>query len=90
MKTSGDLNAFMASGKMYGGLFLLSFFCYMFFNQAIPITDPVESNYALTAKEMVLTADWISPRIYGNVWFDKPVFFFWLTAIAFQLFGFSE
>jgi 4-amino-4-deoxy-L-arabinose transferase-like glycosyltransferase len=56
----------------------------------MPITDPVESNYVLTAKEMVLSADWLSPRIYGNVWFDKPVFFYWLTAIAFQLFGFSE
>jgi len=86
MKTSG----FIVSQKMYWSLFLVSLFCYMFFNQAIPITDPVESNYALTAKEMVLTVDWVSPRIYGNIWFDKPVFFYWLTAIVFQLFGFSE
>ncbi|WP_312560792.1 glycosyltransferase family 39 protein [Anaerospora sp.] len=71
-------------------IFLLSFFIYMLFNQMVPITDPVEANYALTAKEMVLSADWLSPRIYGNVWFDKPVLFYWLTAIAFQLFGFSE
>ena len=90
MRISGDINAFMVSKKMYWGLFLISFLGYMFFNQAIPITDPVESNYVLTAKEMVLTADWVSPKIYGNVWFDKPVFFYWLTAIAFQLFGFSE
>jgi 4-amino-4-deoxy-L-arabinose transferase-like glycosyltransferase len=90
MKTSDTVNAFIVSRKMYWGIFLISFLGYMFFNQAIPITDPVESNYALTAKEMVLTADWVSPRIYGNVWFDKPVFFYWLTAIAFQLFGFSE
>ncbi|WP_237715602.1 ArnT family glycosyltransferase [Pelosinus fermentans] len=50
----------------------------------------MESNYALTAKEMVLSADWVSPRIYGNVWFDKPILFYWLTALSFQLFGFSE
>ena len=90
MKTSGDVSAVMVSKKIYVSIFLISFFCYMFFNQAMPITDPVESNYALTAKEMVLTADWVSPRIYGNVWFDKPVFFYWLTAISFQLFGFTE
>ncbi len=90
MKTSGDVNAFMASKKLYLALFLIPFLGYMFFNQDIPVTDPVESNYALTAKEMVLSADWVSPRIYGNIWFDKPVFFYWLTAMVFQLFGFSE
>jgi 4-amino-4-deoxy-L-arabinose transferase-like glycosyltransferase len=90
MKLFDDVSNFTASPKIYGVLFLISFFGYMFFNQAIPITDPVESNYALTAKEMVLSADWVSPRIYGNVWFDKPIFFYWLTALSFQLFGFSE
>ncbi len=74
----------------YLGLFIFSFIIYVIYNQHVPITDPVEANYALTAKEMVLSADWISPRIYGNVWFDKPVFFYWLTAAAFQVFGFSE
>ncbi|AJQ28749.1 ArnT family glycosyltransferase [Pelosinus fermentans] len=90
MKLFDDVSNFTASPKIYGVLFLISFFGYMFFNQAIPITDPVESNYALTAKEMVLSADWVSPRIYGNAWFDKPIFFYWLTALSFQLFGFSE
>lgn len=27
---------------------------YSLFNWALPVTDPVESNYALTAKEMLL------------------------------------
>lgn len=90
MKASDDVSEFAIFKKKYWGLFLIAFLGYMLFNQAMPITDPVESNYVLTAKEMVLTADWVSPRIYGNVWFDKPVFFYWLTAIAFQLFGFSE
>jgi len=90
MRIFDDINDLTNSPKIYWVLFLISFLGYMFFNQAMPITDPVESNYALTAKEMVLSGDWISPRIYGNVWFDKPIFFYWLTALAFQLFGFSE
>lgn len=90
VRTSVAIGALMRSRQNYLGIFLISFFFYMFFNHIMPITDPVEANYALTAKEMVLTADWISPRIYGNIWFDKPVFFYWITAIAFQLFGFSE
>lgn len=72
------------------GIFLVSFVFYLLCSHIMPITDPVESNYALTAKEMVLSSDWLSPRIYGNVWFDKPVFFYWLTAISFKLFGFSD
>ena len=41
----------------------------------LAVTDPVEVNYAETAKEMLLSGDWVSPRIYGNYWYDKPAFF---------------
>lgn len=56
----------------------------------LAVTDPVESNYALTAKEMVLSGDWISPRIYGIFWYDKPVFFYWLLCLSYTVFGFTE
>ena len=74
----------------YGAVFLTSLLLYLLFSAQLPVTDPVESNYALTAKEMVETADWLSPRIYGKVWYDKPVFFYWLIALSFKLFGFTE
>lgn len=77
--------------KTYKYLFWLSAVLLLFFsNNNLLITDSVESNYALTAKEMVLSGDWISPQIYGHYWFDKPVMFYWLTAIAFKIFGFTE
>ena len=65
---------------------LLLFFC----NGSLLVTDSVESNYALTAKEMVLSGDWLSPQIYGHYWYDKPIMFYWLTALGFKLFGFTE
>jgi 4-amino-4-deoxy-L-arabinose transferase-like glycosyltransferase len=68
----------------------VSFLFFLLFNHRLPITDPVESNYALTAKEMVISSDWLSPQIYGQAWFDKPVFFYWLTALSFKAFGFSD
>ena len=71
-------------------LFLLGVLLFFIGNSAIVITDPVESNYTLTAKEMLLSGDYISPRIYGNYWFDKPVFFYWELIAAFQLFGINE
>lgn len=62
----------------------------LLFNAGIPITDPVESNYALTAKEMVVSGDWLSPRIYGQYWFDKPIMIYWLIALAYKVFGINE
>ena len=59
-------------------------------NGSLLVTDSVESNYALTAKEMVLSGDWLSPQIYGHYWYDKPIFFYWLIALAYKMFGFTE
>lgn len=61
-----------------------------FMNGSLLITDSVESNYSLTAKEMVLSGNWISPQIYGVYWFDKPIMSYWLIATGFKLFGFNE
>lgn len=44
----------------------------------------------LTAKEMLLAGDFLSPRIFGNFWFDKPPFFYWELIIAFKIFGFND
>ena len=59
-------------------------------NSALPVTDPVESNYALTAKEMVLSGNWISPQIYGIYWYDKPIAIYWLLSLAYTVFGFTD
>lgn len=63
---------------------------YLFFNASIPVTDPVEANYALTAKEMLLSGDWLSPRIYGQYWYDKPAMVYWLIILSYKLFGINE
>ncbi|MCH4166332.1 MAG: glycosyltransferase family 39 protein [Megasphaera sp.] len=67
-----------------------AFLFFLIGNGALAITDPVESNYALTAKEMVLCGDWISPRIYGAFWYDKPVFLYWMLCLSYTVFGFTD
>ena len=59
-------------------------------NNFLAITDSAESNYALTAKEMVLSGNWVSPQIYGHYWYDKPIFYYWELAASFAVFGFNE
>ena len=68
-------------------LLLLGILLYFVGNSSLCITDPVESNYTLTAKEMIAVGDLVSPRIYGNYWYDKPVFFYWELIAAFEAFG---
>jgi 4-amino-4-deoxy-L-arabinose transferase-like glycosyltransferase len=71
-------------------IFLASLTFYLSFNAYIPVTDPVESNYALTAKEMLISGDWMSPQIYGHYWFDKPIMIYWLIALSFKLLGITD
>ena len=78
------------SRKSWTVFWLAALLLLFVFNGSLLITDSVESNYALTAKEMVVSGDWLSPQIYGQYWFDKPVFFYWLTALGFKIFGFTN
>lgn len=56
----------------------------------LAVTDPVESNYALTALEMVRSGDWLSPQIYGTYWYDKPIFLYWLLSLSYSLLGTTD
>lgn len=68
-------------------IFLVSCLFYLLFNDKIPITDPVEANYALTAKEMFLQSDYLNLIIYGQYWYDKPIFIYWSLLISYAIFG---
>ena len=48
-------------------------FMIMFGIGSIPLLDPDEPVYAETAREMLAAGDFLSPRIFGNFWYDKPL-----------------
>ena len=73
-----------------GILFLLCLVMFFFGSGSLPITDPTESNYVLTAKEMLESGDYLSPHIYGKDWYDKPILFYWELIAAFRVMGISE
>jgi len=56
----------------------------------IPLLDPDEPVYGETPKEMLQFNEYISPRIYGDYWYDKPPMYYWLVALSYKLFGISE
>ena len=57
---------------------------------AIGLIGPDEPRYAWGARAMVESGDWITPRLYGKVWFEKPVLYYWGAALGFKYFGVSE
>lgn len=69
---------------------ITAFFMILFGLNGVPLLDPDEPVYAETAREMLQTGDFLSPRIYGNFWFDKPPMYYWLVAISQFIFGYNE
>ncbi len=71
-------------------ILLLIIFAYgllMFGNGMISLTHPDEVFYTQTAKEMVSQNSWLTPYIFDQPQFEKPIFFFWLLAFGVKLFG---
>src|SRR5262245_4832215 len=56
----------------------------------LPILEPDGALYALIAKNIAITGDYINLKVEGNDWLDKPHLPFWITAISFKLFGINS
>lgn len=48
---------------------------------------PDEGRYAEIPREMVASADWLTPRLNGIKYFEKPPLQYWATAAAYRVFG---
>jgi 4-amino-4-deoxy-L-arabinose transferase-like glycosyltransferase len=57
---------------------------------AFGFLGPAEPRYAEVAREMFATGDYISTRLCGCLWFEKPVLQYWLSAVGYHLFGVNE
>lgn len=54
------------------------------------ITDSDEAFYAESAREMVVSGDWITPYYNYEPRFQKPVLYYWVTAATYLIFGATE
>ncbi len=46
------------------------------------LVSPDEPRYASVAREMARSGDWITPRLGGEPWFEKPALLYWMGAAA--------
>jgi 4-amino-4-deoxy-L-arabinose transferase-like glycosyltransferase len=71
-------------------ILLLLYVCLFSGLGALGLVGPDEPRYAAIARAMAETHDWITPRLWGTPWFEKPVLYYWTAGIAMRLFGVSE
>jgi len=57
---------------------------------SVALFEPDEGRNAEKAREILLLNDWITPHENFYPVLDKPIFFYWLIALFYQLFGVSE
>ncbi|MDD4836974.1 MAG: glycosyltransferase family 39 protein [Dethiosulfovibrio sp.] len=54
------------------------------------LLEPDEGRYSEIPREMMETGDYVTPRLNGVLYFEKPVLHYWLTASAFAVMGKTE
>src|SRR6202162_4990489 len=77
MLTRNQLLALLAA-------FALAWFCNLGYRHLV---KPDEGRYAEIPREMVVSGDWLTPRLNGYKYFEKPALQYWITAAAYSIFG---
>ena len=60
------------------------YFLFFFALGHVGLLGPDEPRYAAIGREMARSGDWITPRLWGEPWFEKPALLYWLTGLAFR------
>jgi 4-amino-4-deoxy-L-arabinose transferase and related glycosyltransferases of PMT family len=63
---------------------LAVFILYFYGIWRVGLLDPDEPRYASIGREMALSGDWITPRLWGSPWFEKPALLYWLIGLAYK------
>ena len=57
---------------------------------AMGLVGPDEPRYAAISRAMAEGEDWVTPRLNGEPWLEKPILFYWAAAAGYRLVGDSE
>ena len=72
---------------------VISVFCAFFFFYGLGpfgLIGADEPRYAQVAREMLERRDWITPRLGGKPWLEKPPLYYWQAMLAYTIFGVSD
>lgn len=71
-------------------IWLFMAMCWFATIQVRPLFDPDEGRYAEIPREMLASGDWVTPRLNGLKYLEKPPLQYWATAATYSLLGASE
>ena len=72
------------------GLTLVGLVLFFYRLGAPGLMDPDEGRYAEIAREFFVRGDWLIPHLNLLPYLEKPPLVYWLTALGFKVFGFTE
>lgn len=81
---------FLLARSAGGDLWLLLLAGVVLFSAGLGLRDPWpadEPRFALIARDMVRSGQWLFPHVGGELYSDKPPLFMWLTAFCYALTG---
>lgn len=71
-------------------LIAISGFLFFFKLGDMALTDPDETFYAQTSREMLEAKEWAVPLIFGKPQFEKPPMYYWLIRSSYMALGVNE
>ncbi|TDI26260.1 MAG: glycosyltransferase family 39 protein [Acidobacteria bacterium] len=84
---------FRVEGAVVGRLALLLLVVYVCFFHgltAFGLVGPDEPRYASIARDMAVSGDWVTPRLHGEPWLEKPILYYWVAAVGYRIFSDGE
>ena len=63
----------------------LAYLLYFFRLGGAGLIGPDEPRYAWIGRAMAQSGDWVTPRLWGQPWFEKPALLYWMSGAAFRL-----
>ncbi len=89
-KVSHVLANLFSEQKALSSLLVISISLFLVFLGNMPLKDWDEATYALVAREIVRTGDWLYLKLPGEPFLLKPPLGMWLIATSYNLGGISE
>lgn len=88
--TSGPINSFPVSRRaewvLIVAIFLAVYFAALF---SPPLIDDADATHAQAAQHIALTGDWVTLKVDGIRYLEKPPLPYWLAAFDYKIFGFN-
>ena len=79
-----------AAGGRLALVLLVAYVCFFNGLTAFGLVGPDEPRYASIARDMATSGDWVTARLHGEPWLEKPILYYWVAALGYRVFSDGE